>query len=153
MKKQTIIMLANAGVQSITNHTLDAAQAYKVVKFRKAFNAALEAIGEDEKALLKEAGIDDAPSFNKELDELRKANRTPEQEDKYKEMTEKVKRYNELHAEMLQEEASIDCKALPYEEWHKLQNENKEVGDKKVDLLAGWVEDMLEGCLWVAPEE
>ncbi len=153
MKKQTIIMLANAGVQSITNHTLDAAQAYKVVKFRKAFNAALEAISEDEKGLLKEAGIEDAPSFNKELDELRKANRTPEQEDKYKEMTEKVKRYNELHAEMLQEEVTLDCKALPYEEWHKLQNENKEVGDKKVDLLSGFVEDMLEGILWTAPEE
>lgn len=153
MKKQTIIMLANAGVQSITNHTLDASQAYKVVKFRKAFNAALDSISEDEKGLLKEAGIEDAPSFNKELDELRKANRTPEQEDKYKEMTEKVKRYNELHAEMFQEEVTLDCKALPYEEWHKLQNENKEVGDKKIDLLAGWVEDMLEGVLWEAPKE
>lgn len=153
MKKQTIIMLADAGVQSITNHTLDASQAYKVVKFRKAFNAALDAISEDEKGLLKEAGIEDAPSFNKELDELRKANRTPEQEDKYKEMTEKVKRYNELHAEMLQEDVTLDCKALPYAEWHKLQNENKEVGDKKIDLLAGWVEDVLEGCLWTAPED
>lgn len=154
MKKQTIIMLANAGVQSITNHTLDASQAYKVVKFRKAFNAALEAIGEDEKALLKEAGIEDAPSFNKELDGLRKVwSESPEKEKKYKEMTEKVKRYNELHAEMLQEEVTLDCKALPYEEWHKLQNENKEVGDKKIDLLAGWVEDMLEGVLWEAPKE
>lgn len=153
MKKQTLIVLANAGIQSITNHTLDAAQAYKVVKFRKSFNAAIDAIAEDEKALLKEAGIEDAPSFNKELDELRKANRTPEQEDKYKEMTEKVKRYNELHAEMLQEEVTIDCKALPYEEWHKLQNENKEIGERKLDLLSGWVEDVLEGILWTAPED
>lgn len=153
MKKQTIIMLANAGVQSITNHTLDASQAYKVVKFRKAFNAALDAISEDEKGLLKEAGIEDAPSFNKELDELRKANRTPEQEDKYKEMTEKVARYNELHAEMLQEDVTLDCKALPYAEWHKLQNENKEIGERKLDLLSGWVEDMLEGILWTAPED
>lgn len=154
MKKQTIIMLANAGVQSITNHTLDASQAYKVVKFRKAFNAALDAISEDEKGLLKEAGIEDAPSFNKELDELRKANRTPEQEDKYKEMTEKVNRYNELHAEMLQEEVTLDCKTMPYDAWHKLQCENeKEFNGKKVDILSGIVEDMLENVLWTAPEE
>lgn len=153
MKKQTLIVLANAGIQSITNHTLDAAQAYKVVKFRKSFNAAIDAIAEDEKALLKEAGIEDAPSFNKELDELRKANRTPEQEDKYKEMTEKVKRYNELHAEMLQEDVTLDCKALPYAEWHKLQNENKEFGPQKLDVLSGHVEEDLEGILWVAPEE
>lgn len=155
MKKQTIIVLANAGIQSITNHTLDASQAYKVVKFRKAFSAALDVISEDEKGLLKEAGIEDAPSFNKELDELRKANRTPEQEDKYKEMTEKVKRYNELHAEMFQEEVTLDCKALPYEEWHKLQVENseKEMNGKKVDLLPAYVEDALEGVLWAAPEE
>lgn len=153
MKKQTLIVLANAGIQSITNHTLDAAQAYKVVKFRKAFNAAIDAIAEDEKALLKEAGIEDAPSFNKELEDLRKADRTPEQEEKYNEMTEKVKRYNELHAEMLQEEVTLDCKALPYAEWHKLQNENKEIGERKLDLLSGWVEDVLEGCLWTAPED
>lgn len=155
MKKQTLIVLANAGIQSITNHTLDAAQAYKVVKFRKSFNAALDAIAEDEKALLKEAGIEDAPSFNKELEDLRKADRTPEQEEKFKEMTEKVARYNELHAEMLQEEVTLDCKAMPYEDWHKLQGENaeKEMNGRKVDLLPAYVEDALEGVLWEAPEE
>lgn len=153
MKKQTLIVLANAGIQSMTNHSLDTAQAYKVVKFRKAFNAALDAIAEDQKALLKEAGIEDSVAFNQEMDELRKANRTPEQDAKLKEMEAKVKRYNEMNLELLKEEVTLDCKALPYEEWHKLQNENKEVGDKKIDLLSGWVEDVLEGVLWKAPEE
>ena len=153
MKKQTLIVLANAGIQSITNHTLDAAQAYKVVKFRKAFNAALDAIAEDQKALLKEAGIEDSVAFNQEMDELRKANRTPEQEAKLKEMEAKVKRYNEMNLELLKEEVTLDCKAMPYEDWRKLQNENKEIGERKLDLLSGWVEDMLEGCLWVAPKE
>lgn len=153
MKKQTIIVLANAGIAAMTNHSLDTAQAYKVVKFRKAFNAALDAIAEDQKALLKEAGIEDSVAFNQEMDELRKANRTPEQEAKLKEMEAKVKRYNEMNLELLKEEVTLDCKALPYEEWHKLQNENKEVGDKKIDLLSGWVEDVLEGVLWKAPEE
>lgn len=39
------------------------------------------------------------------------------------------------------------------EEWHKLQCENKAVGEKKVDLLSGWVEDVREGVLWKAPED
>lgn len=153
MKKQTIIVLANAGIAAMTNHSLDTAQAYKVVKFRKAFNAALDAIAEDQKALLKEAGIEDSVAFNQEIDELRKANRTQEQEEKLKEMEAKVKRYNEMNGELLKEEVTLDCKAMPYEDWRKLQNENKEVGDKKVDLLSGWVEDVLEGVLWVAPED
>lgn len=153
MKKQTIIVLANAGIQSMTNHSLDTAQAYKVVKFRKAFNAALDAIAEDQKALLKEAGIEDSVAFNQEMDELRKANRTPEQEAKLKEMEAKVKRYNEMNLELLKEEVTLDCKALPYEEWHKLQNENKEMGERKLDLLSGYVEDVLEGILWAAPKE
>lgn len=153
MKKQTLIVLANAGIQSMTNHSLDTAQAYKVVKFRKAFNAALDAIAEDQKALLKEAGIEDSVAFNQEMDELRKANRTPEQDAKLKEMEAKVKRYNEMNLELLKEEVTLDCKAMPYEDWRKLQNENKEVGDKKVDLLSGYVEDVLEGVLWVAPDD
>lgn len=154
MKKQTLIVLANAGIQSMTNHSLDTAQAYKVVKFRKAFNAAIDAIAEDQKALLKESGIgEDTQSFNKEMDELRKANRTPEQEAKLKEMEAQLKRYNEMNLELLKEEVTLDCKAMPYEDWRKLQNENKEVGDKKVDLLSGYVEDVLEGILWTAPED
>ncbi|MBO7510242.1 MAG: hypothetical protein J6T35_03580 [Bacteroidales bacterium] len=154
MKKSEIILLANAGIQSITNHSLDTAQAYKVVKFRKAFNAALDAIAEDQKALLKESGIgEDTQSFNKEMDELRKANRTPEQEAKLKEMEAQLKRYNEMNGELLKEEVTLDTKTMPYEAWHTLQNENKAVGEPKRDLLSGFVEDLLEGVLWVAPEE
>lgn len=155
MKKQTIIVLANAGIAAMTNHSLDTAQAYKVVKFRKAFNAALDAIAEDQKALLKEAGIEDSVAFNQEMDELCKANRTPEQDAKLKEMEAKVKRYNEMNLELLKEEVTLDCKAMPYEDWRKLQVENseKEMNGKKVDLLPAFVEDALEGVLWVAPEE
>lgn len=153
MKKQTIIVLANAGIAAMTNHSLDTAQAYKVVKFRKAFNAALDAIAEDQKALLKEAGIEDSVAFNQERDELRKANRTPEQEAKLKEMEAKVKRYNEMNGELLKEEVTLDCKTIPYEDFRKLQEENRENGEDKRDLLSGYVEDVLEGVLWVAPED
>lgn len=155
MKKATLYNLAQFGVGNITNHTLSPANAYKVVKFRKAFNAALDAIAEDQKALLKEAGIDDPQSFDKELMELRKANRTTEQEAKLKDMEAKVKQYNEMNLELLKEEVTLDCKTMPYDEWHKLQVENseKEINGKKVDLLPAYVEDALEGTLWSAPKE
>ena len=152
MKKQTIIMLANAGVQSITNHTLDASQAYKVVKFRKELVAALEALSKDEEALRKDAGIEDPQAFDKELQELRESKSNPK---RLEEMEGILKRFIELRAELLNEEVTLDCKTMPYEEWHKLQVENseKEMNGKKVDLLPAYVEDALEGVLWVAPEE
>lgn len=152
MKKQTIIMLANAGVQSITNHTLDASQAYKVVKFRKAFNAALESLSKDEEALRKDAGIEDPQAFDKELQELRESKSDAK---RLEEMEGILKRFIELRAELLNEEVTLDCKTMPYDEWHKLQVENseKEMNGKKVDLLPAYVEDALEGVLWVAPEE
>ena len=150
MKKQTIIVLANAGIAAMTNHSLAPEHAYKVVKFRKALNAALEAIGKDEETIRKDAGIDDPQAFDKELGELRESNANHK---RLEEMEAQLKRFNELRMEMLKEEVTLDCKAMPYEDWRKLQNENKEVGDKKVDLLSGYVEDVLEGVLWTAPEE
>lgn len=152
MKKQTIIVLANAGIAAMTNHSLAPEHAYKVVKFRKALNAALEAIGKDEETIRKDAGIDDPQAFDKELMELRESKSDPK---RLEEMEAQLKRFNELRMEMLKEEVTLDCKALPYAEWHKLQVENseKEMNGKKVDLLPAYVEDALEGVLWVAPEE
>lgn len=150
MKKQTIIVLANAGIAAMTNHSLAPEHAYKVVKFRKALNAALEAIGKDEETIRKDAGIDDPQAFDKELMELRESKSNPK---RLEEMEGQLKRFNELRMEMLKEEVELDCKTLPYAEWHKLQCENKEVGEDKRDLLSGWVEDVLEGVLWVAPED
>ncbi len=150
MKKQTIIVLANAGIAAMTNHSLAPEHAYKVVKFRKALTAALEGIGKDEETIRKDAGIDDPQAFDKELGELRESNANPK---RLEEMEAQLKRFNELRMEMLKEEVELDCKTLPYAEWHKLQCENKEVGEDKRDLLSGWVEDVLEGVLWVAPKE
>lgn len=150
MKKIEIVSLANAGVQVITNHDLSPEHAYKVVKFRKALASAYEAIGKDEEAIRKDAGIDDPKAFDDELTALRESKSDPK---RLAEMEARLKRFLELRGEMLKEEVTLDCKTLPYAEWHKLQCENKAVGEKKVDLLSGWVEDVLEGVLWKAPEE
>ena len=154
MKKVDLINLANLGVQKITNHSLAPEHAYKVVKFRKGLSSALDALIKDEDSLRKDAGIEDADAFNDELKALRDNNeRTEEQNKKLDEMEAQLKRFVELRVEMLKEDAVIDCKAMPYAEWHKLQNENREFGDQKIDILSGYVEDILEGVLWEAPEE
>lgn len=156
MKKAILPVLANAGVLSITNHDLDPAHAYKVVKFRKALSNALDALAKDEGSLRRDAGIEDANAFDKELRELRNAkDRTETQVTRLNEMEAMLKRFIDLRAQMMDEDMTLDCKTLPYAEWHKLQCENKEknINGKKTDVLSGYVEDILEGVLWVAPEE
>ena len=156
MKKGELIFLVNSGVQTITNHELEPAHAYKVVKFRKAVAKALDALAKDEDAIRSDAGIPDAAVFDKELKELREAeHRTEVQQVRLDEMETMLKRFLDLRSELMGEELTLDCKTLPYEEWHKLQNENKarDIGGRKVDVLSGHVEDLLEGILWAAPED
>lgn len=150
MKKSEIILLVNAGVQAITNHDLSTEHAYKVVKFRKAINNAYEAIAKDEETLRKDAGIEDPQAFDKELKELRESKAD---EKRLAELEAQLKRFLELRNEMIKEDVNLDTKTMPYEAWHTLQNENKAVGEPKRDLLSGFVEDLLEGILWEAPEE
>lgn len=156
MKKSIAVFLANSGVLAITNHNLDPAHAYKVVKFRKALSAVLDAITKDEDEIRKDSGVGEAAVFNKELRELRETDRRSEEQDaRLRELEATLKRFNDLRDEMMKEEVTLDCKALPYEQWHKLQCENKarDIGGRIVDVLSGVVEDELEGILWIAPEE
>ena len=156
MIKSDIILLANLGVANITNHSLDPAHAYKVVKFRKAVKSAIEELSKDEDALRKDAGIEDAQAFDEELAKLRTIqNPDKAEKDRLAEMEAKLKRFVELRVALLDEEVSLDCKAMPYAEWHKLQNENKdrELNGRKEDILSGYVEDILEGVLWETPAE
>ena len=156
MKRFQVLDLINGGVAAITAHSLDPKHAYKVVQFRKALLAENEAFEKECIDLLKEAGIDDPKAFNEELAALRKEeNPTDEQKKRLDELNAKLNRHNELVAAALNEDVVLNCKMMPYDEWHKLQCENaeKEIRGKKCDLLSGPVEDLLEGILWVAPNE
>lgn len=156
MKKSDAILLVNLGILNATNHTLSVEHAYKVVKFRKALNAALEDISKEEEALRKDAGIEDAEAFDGKLAELRKAESpTKEQKKELEGLENQLRRFVDLRNEMLKQELPLDVKAMPYEEWRKLQAENKEkdFNGAKRDLFSGYAEDVLEGVLWTAPEE
>lgn len=146
MKNIDILNLANTGVLAITANDLDAAQAYKVLKFKKAVRKAFEAIIESERDILKEAGIEDGQAFDKERNELRENGSNPE---RLAELDKQFSRFMELRNNLYKEDVELDCKAMPYEQFHILQKENKEVQGKPLNVF----EDVLEGVLWEAPNE
>ena len=151
MNKADIINLVNAGVPGITNHTIDGKHAYKVLKFRRAVLAAYNPLADEYNAIRKEAGIDDPQAFDKEREELHiNTARTPEQEKRMAEMDKTFARYKELEHEMMTEEVKLDCVPMPYEAFHALQVENEKTCPA---LSHGYIEDVLENVLWVAPED
>lgn len=138
---------------AVTAHTLSPAHAYKVYKFKKTLKAAYSEFEKEKRALLAEAEIEDPDKFNEALIAARK--------DDTKDLAEleaKLAKYNGLVRELLDEDKELaGVKPLPYEEWFKLQNENRECShpgtDAKFDILSGLIEEILEGILWTAPED
>lgn len=151
MNKADIINLVNAGVPGITNLTLDGKHAYKVLKFRRALLAVHGQLRDEFSAIFKEAGIEDPQAFDKERNELHAISpRTPDEEKRMAELDAIFARYKELEGEMLKEEVKLDCVPMPYEDFHALQKENEKICPA---LAHGYIEDVLEGVLWTAPEE
>lgn len=146
MKHIDILNLTNAGVLAITANDLDAAHAYKVLKFKKAVKKAFESIMESEREILKEAGIEDAAAFDKERKELIESGSNKERLD---ELDKQLSRVIELRGNLYKEEVELDCKTIPFEQFHLLQRENKDLANKPLNAF----EDLLEGVLWEAPNE
>lgn len=148
MKNIDILNLANAGVFSISANTLDAAHAYKVIKFKSAVRKAAIAIDEDQRELAKEAGIEDPAAFDKERAEL---SRTKTDPDRLEKLNAQFERLLALRNKFYDEEVKLDgVKTIPYEQFFNLQRENKDLPGKPIDVYA----DLLEGILWAGePEE
>lgn len=148
MKNIEIINLASSGVFSVSANTLDASQAYKVIKFKSAVRNAAIAADEALKMLAKEAGIEDAIEFDKERAELSKTKANPE---RLAELNKQFQRLMELRESFYNEDVKLDgVKAIPYDQFFALQKENKDIQGKPLDVFA----DLLEGVLWTGePEE
>ena len=80
-----------------------------------------------------------------------KNQRTEAEEQEFKEMIAKNEKFNGLFDKLLEDYIDIEPKVMPYEEWRKLQEENKELKFGKFEMLAQF-ETTLEGILWKAPE-
>lgn len=128
LKNQIIVALINAGCSSITAMTIEAASAYRVIKFRRSIAKAFEGIVEKEMELVKDCNLG--------LGEKGVLNGNPAD----------IKRFDALRAELYKDEQEIETNAISFDLWHELQKENK-------CLVNPLIEDALEGVLWVAPGE
>jgi hypothetical protein len=157
MKNNEVIQLVNAGILGITAHSLPPAQAYKIYKFKKAIRSAYNLIAEGEIASLEELGINDAKAFDARLEQLRKIEvPLPKQVEELNAKQGILDRLNEVRNSLYTDDAILpEIKAIPYEDWHKLQEENSQnkVGKHTVDVLSGEVEFLLEGILWTPIED
>jgi len=124
MKNRTIILLVNNGVLSATAHDLDAANAYKLLGFKRAVKKQLDEIIEREKE------IKDDPK----ADELREELHNEEVKLDCKTMP-----YGAFHA------LAKENRALPV-----FGQDGRQIGTS--DPFSAF-ENELENVLWVAPEE
>lgn len=156
MKKLDIIKLYKAGIIEVSAHTLSAAHAYKVFKLKREVEKAYKAIEEDQEKLMDGEGLTRelreriADIFSKESNMVTDADKAAVKE--YQVIQRKVEK---LFEEQGKEDVTLDIKTIPYNEWRKLQNENKskKINDKEVDILAGIAEIILAEVFWVEPTE
>lgn len=140
------------GMMGLSSRSLDLAHAYKVVSFKTKLKNAYHEFNDRKEQLAKEAGIEDGNEFAKRMNELAAKNqRTESEEQEFKEMIAKNEKFNGLFDKLLEDYIDIEPKVMPYEEWRKLQEENKELKFGKFEMLAQF-ETALEGILWKAPE-
>lgn len=134
MKNQDIVTLQHLGIQLATAHDADSAHAYKLFKLRKAVDKAFKSIAEQEDALRTECGIEDGKKPSEEVS----------------------KKFIELHKALMKDDTPLEgIRTVPYQVWIELQKENraKDVNGKKIDVLSGSVELILEDVFWTAPAE
>lgn len=151
LKNYQVLDLLNAGFIEVTALTLAPAHAFKVGKFRRAIIASYQATQEERKAIIKDFGIEDTQAFDKESQEIFKG----EDEAKKKERIELLGKLNAQVNELMQEDAKVEAKAIPFEEWLKLRKENssREINGKTQDIIPNHIEDLLLDILWNEPNE
>lgn len=140
------------GMMGISSRTLDIAHAYKVVQFKTKLKNAHDEFEKLRLQAVKDAGIEDGDAFSIKFNALANKKRTEEEEKEFKPLAELNDRFNKMLGDILNDTCVIEPKTMPYEEWRKLQEENKEIKLGQFELLAQ-CESMLEGILWAAPAE
>ena len=129
IKNQLVLALVSNGVLNITAITLDASEAYKIVKFRREVKKAFDELSEKEREFIRDLGL--------EIGENGKLEGKDED----------IRKFGEFQKALYEDDAELgDIKAMPFDAWHDLQKENKV-------LAAAFIEDALENILWTAPEE
>ena len=131
MKNSIIVALAEGPFMQASANTLGVEHAYKVIKMKSAIRKAAQNIIDQREAIVKEYLTD----------EERQKLGTPDGE----QLKEKVEKASQCIGNLLVEETDIECKPLPFTEWHKFCAENS--------LKLGALELELEGIMWNPPAE
>ena len=134
MKNKDIMTLCNGGFLIATAHSLPVEHFYKFHKFKREVSKANSRLGDMQKDLLRECGID--PEKVEESDE--KA----------------MERFNAGNKAILDEDAGVNVKArIPFECYKGVYDENKMEG-RKIDIFANIeVENIILDNLFETPEE
>lgn len=156
-----ITALINNGFLNVTARTLSARDRYSIFDFKQKLREAAETKERRDKELIRECGIEDAAAFDARNAELRRKPDLTEEESKELDANKaKLETVIEQRREMLADKVELDVKPVGYESFFKLCDENAAVkvadGDGKeaeVNLIPEWVESLLFGKLWTAPEE
>ena len=167
-----ILALVKAGMLDVSARTLSARDRYNVFDFKKKLKEAFKSREEREKELIKECGIEDAAAFdarNEELrDKVKDGSITREEQKELDGNEAKLKTYYAQYSELNKDSVKMEVRPIGYEAWFALRDENARVmvlvnvkgnDGKKVqkevekDLIPDFVESMLFGKFWTAPEE
>ena len=161
LKNSVIVALVERGLENTTDHSVDCGHAYKVYKFVHEVLKANKEIMDERAGLVKAAGIDDPQKFDERRAELKaKPNLTEAEKKELAGMDEKIDRFSKTFEELLNNETELDVKTIPFEQYHKLANENKSTPATRMvdgkpmtlnfDIFTMFRAD-LENVLWLAP--
>ena len=159
-----VLAIVNSGMLNISARTLPTRERYNVFDLKQQLRGALKKLDERGKELLKECGIEDAAAFDARNEELRgKVKDGSITEEERKELDgnrAKLETVMEQRREMLSDKVEIDVRRIGCGSFFRLCDENAAVsvkgGDGKenvVNLIPEWVESLLFGKLWTAPED
>ena len=153
LKNNIIISLVNLGISTTTEHDVPVKDAYKAYAFRHAIEKANKDLDEKRQGLVKSAGIEDGQKFDERMKELRKKGElTEEEKGELAKMEGKLKKFNELYNELLNDETELEgVKVMAYESYHALAKENR--GKEGKPDIFSILQGELEGILWEAPKE
>ena len=153
LRNNIIVSLINLGVSATTEHDVPVKDAYKAYAFRHAIEKSHKEFEDKRQGLVKSAGIEDGQKFDDRMKELRKLDKLSDKEKKeLAEMEEKLKKFQELYTELLNDESEIgDIKVMSYESYHALAKENR--GKEGKPDIFSIMQSELEGKLWEAPKE
>lgn len=155
-----VLAIANSGMLNVSARTLPTRERYNVFDLKQQLREALKKIDERGKELLKECGIEDAAAFDARNEKLRgKVKDGSITEEERKELDgnrAKLETYFAQRNEMYNDTIEMEVRTIGCEAWFALRDENAAVkgeDGKEKDLIPDFVESMLFGKLWTAPED